>query len=111
MPSQKTVESVKKLCLTPPVNMDVELVQIPSILAKKCRSSVEYVTASVGALADLLHELLVLHAKFSKRQASEEKEYLVTELRNGIADVTQIIVAFKDFIGNSPSLKKHKRVN
>lgn len=111
MPSQKTVENVTKLCLNPPANMDAELVQMPSILARKCRSSVEYVTASVGALSDLLLELLTLHAKFSKRQATEENEYLITELRNGITDVTQIIVAFKDFIDSSPTLMKRKGAN
>ncbi len=51
---------------------------------------------------ELHSTLLVLHAKFSKRQATEENEYLITELRNGINDVKQIIDVFKDFIGNRP---------
>ena len=111
MPSKKIVESVTKLCLNPPVGMDVELVQVPSILAKKCRSSVEYISASIASLSELHRELLVLHAKYSKRQATEENEYLITELRNGINDVTQIIVAFKDFIVDTPSLTKREGTN
>lgn len=111
MPSQKTVESVIKLCLNPPVNMDDELVQVPSILAKKCRSSVDYVVASVSALSELRTTLLALHAKYAQRQNTELNEYYVTELRNGINDVTQIIVAFKDFIGNSLPMAKRERSN
>jgi len=111
LPSKKTVESVTKLCQNPPPDMEVDIVQVPSILAKKCRSNVDYVVASVGSLSELLKELLTLHAKYSKRQASGENEYLVTELRNGITDVTQIIIAFKDFIDKSPSLSKSEKTS
>ena len=78
--------------------MEDELVQVPSLLAKKCRSSVDNVVASVGALSELRDILLEFHAKYSKREITEMNEYYVTELRSGIDDVTQIIVAFKDFI-------------
>ena len=99
-PSQKTVESITRLCLHPPVGMDVELVQMPAILAKKCRSSIDYVVACASALADLRRALLTFHANISKRPATEDNEYCISELRHGIDDVTQIIVAFHDFIGN-----------
>jgi hypothetical protein len=105
MPSRENVESVTKLFTNPRSGMEDELVQIPSILAKKCRSSVDYVVASVSALSELRTTLLALHAKYSKRQNTEQNEYYVTELRSGIDDVTQIIVAFKDFIGSSLPMK------
>ncbi len=106
MPSKGTVENVTKICLNPPSGMDLELVQLPAILAKKCRKSVDYVVACVGALSELRGALLHLHVRFSKRKATEENEYCITQLRNGINDVTQIIVAFKDFIDKGASTSK-----
>jgi predicted phosphodiesterase len=111
MPSEKTVKSVIKLCQNPLPDMEVDIVQVPSILAKKCRSNVDYVVASVGSLFELLKNLLSLHAKYSKRQPTDENEYLVTELRNGITDINQIIVAFKDFIDKGSQAAESKKTN
>ncbi|MHB8149809.1 MAG: NACHT domain-containing protein [Desulfobulbia bacterium] len=97
-PSRKNVIRFAKLFKKPRIDMEDELVQVPSLLAKKCRSSVDNVVASVGALSELRDILLEFHAKYSKREITEMNEYYVTELRSGIDDVTQIIVAFKDFI-------------
>ncbi len=106
MPSRKTVETVIELCLNPPANLDLELVQVPSILARKCRNNVDYVVASVSALSDLRKALINLHGKYSQRQSTELNEYYVTELRSGINDITQIIEAFKDFIGSNVVVSK-----
>ena len=108
-PSQKTVDNISDLYKRPLIDMDEQLVQLPAILAKKCKSSVDYVVASVGALSGLRSVLLAQYTKYSKRQVTEDNEYCIAELRNGITEVTQIIVAFKDFIGagtpiNKPSL-------
>lgn len=105
-PSQKTVDNISDLFKRPLIDMDEQLVQLPAILAKKCKSSVDYVVASVGALSGLRSVLLVQYAKYSKRQVTEDNEYCIAELRNGIAEVTQIIVAFKDFIGTSTPVSK-----
>lgn len=99
-PSEKTIKKITKIFETSRPEFEQELVQIPSILAKNCRSSVDYVVASVSALSKLRVVLLELHCKYSKRMISENNEICVTELRSGIDDLTQIIVAFKDFIGD-----------
>lgn len=100
-PSQKTVDNISGLFKRPLIDMDEQLVQLPAILAKKCKSSVDYVVASVGALSGLRSVLLAQYSKYTKRQVTEDNEYCIAELRNGITEVTQIIVAFKDFIGGA----------
>ena len=107
MPSHRTVEQVIHLFKKPPFDMETELVQLPSILAMKCRKSVDYVVASVSALAELRNSLIGYHSSLLKRQNSEQNEFFVTELRSGINDLTQIIVAFKDFI-DCPKSKINK---
>lgn len=77
---------------------ELELVQIPSILARKCRQSVDSVIASVGVLPAFRDAAIRLHKKISERQSSPENEFRVTELRNGIEEITSIIVAFDEFI-------------
>jgi hypothetical protein len=77
---------------------ELELVQIPSILARKCRQSVDYVIASVGSLPAFREAAIRLHKKISERQPSAENEFRVTELRNGIEEITSIILAFDEFI-------------
>jgi len=109
IPSRQNIESLTKFFTFPLLDMEVELVQIPSILARKCRSSVDNVIASVSALSELLKTLIELHEKYSNRQINELNEYCVTELRNGIDDVTQIIVSFKDFIGISQRAAQQKK--
>jgi predicted phosphodiesterase len=97
-PCRKTVERISELFVRPPANLDVELVQVPALLARKCRSSVDYVVASVSALSELRGTLVETHARYAKRQDTELNEYYVTELRRGITDISEIVVAFKDFI-------------
>lgn len=106
LPSQKSVDDITNLFLRPPTGLEVELVQMPAILAKKCRSNVDYVVATVSSLDKLRTAILALYEKFSKRQATVENEYCITELRKGINEVTQIIVAFKDFISNGAPVSK-----
>ncbi|HEX7515665.1 MAG TPA: NACHT domain-containing protein [Chthoniobacterales bacterium] len=77
---------------------ELELVQVPSILARKCRQSVDYVIASVGSLSGLREAAIRLHKKISERQTTVENEFRVTELRSGIEEVTNIMVAFDEFI-------------
>jgi soluble cytochrome b562 len=102
MPSSRTVETVKGWFLHPPLglNLDVALVQVPSIVARQCRESVDYVMACVGALVDLRKAMVNYHKQISKKDLSDESEYNVTELRRGIDEVTRIIVAFDEFIQN-----------
>jgi hypothetical protein len=69
-----------------------------SILAKKCRQSVDYVIASVASLAGLRDSAIQLHTRIMERQASSDNEFRVTELRSGIDEITSIIVAFDEFI-------------
>lgn len=104
MPSRNTVDNIAALCRRPPIGLDVDLVQVPSIFATKCRRSVDYVVASVGALSTLHNVLLDLYAKHSRRSRSYDTEFCITELREGINDIKQIIVAFRDFIGDKVPL-------
>jgi hypothetical protein len=98
VPSATLVSRIKNLFDRQLPEFELELVQVPSILAKKCRQSVDYVIASVASLAELRDAAIRLHKRIAERQASTENEFRVTELRSGIEDVTSIIVAFDEFI-------------
>lgn len=104
LPSHKTVEIITEYFTRPLSGIEVELVQLPTIFTKKCRTNIDYVTACVGALPELRVALISYHEKLLKRAASYDNEFCVTELRSGIDDVTQIIVAFHDFIDSGQSL-------
>jgi hypothetical protein len=106
MPSRQTVENVTKLFTRPPIGMDYELAQVPSIIAKQCRQSVEYVVACIDALTQMRVAMTDHHKKLMRREPSDESELCVTELRRGIDDITQIIVAFNEFIENGKSTNK-----
>ena len=82
----------------PPVGVERALVQIPTTLAQKCRQSVESVVSCVEALGELRIVVVALHQKIGKRGSSEETEYAVSQLRSSIDELTQIIVAFEEFI-------------
>jgi hypothetical protein len=77
---------------------ELDLVQVPSILATKCRQSVDYVIASVPALPELRDAAIRLHKRIAQREATAENEFRVTELRNGIDEINNIIIAFEEFI-------------
>ncbi len=110
-PTRKNIEIIIKLFTNPRSDMEIELVKIPSILAKKCKSNIDYVITNVNALSELRNKLLDLHAKYSIKKVTEHNEYCVTELRSGIEDVTQIIVAFKDFISSNLPIEQDKKTN
>lgn len=82
----------------PPVGVERALVQVPTTLAQKCRESVESVVACVEALGELRTVVVALHQKIAKRPISEETEYAISQLRSSIDELTQIIVAFEEFI-------------
>ena len=105
LPSEITVKNMTNFYKNPPVEMDLELAQLPSILAQKCRKSIDYVVASVNGLTELRRVLFDYHAKLTNRKATEENEYCITQLRSGINEIAQIIITFKDFIQNGTAHK------
>jgi hypothetical protein len=98
IPSVHVVKRITEWLEKGAPEFELELVQLPGVLAKKCRQNVDYVIACVGSLADLRQSAIKLHKKVSARQSSSDNELKVTELRSGIEDVTSIIVAFNEFI-------------
>jgi hypothetical protein len=101
VPSLQTVATITELVEHPPIGMDRELAQVPAILARQCRQSVEYVVACVGALIELRVALVKFHKRVARNEPIEETEFCVTELRSGIDAITDIIVAFHEFIENA----------
>lgn len=98
LPSRSAVMEITELCLKMPFGMEVEISQIPSIVASKCRESVDSVVACISALPALKDSLLKCHANLMARPVSDTLEFCVTEIRNGITEINQIIVAFNEFI-------------
>jgi hypothetical protein len=97
-PSQTVAEFLTTLFKSPPVGLVAELPQSLAIFAKNCRQSVEHIMACVESLANLRAASMFLHERLSKREATADNEFTVTELRNGIYEVSQIIVTFEEFI-------------
>lgn len=98
MPSQHVVEFLTELFHAPPVKLMGGLVQSLSAFAKNCRQSVEFVMACVDSMSGLRTAATSLHQRLSKRDVTAENEALTTELRNGIFEISQIIVTFEEFI-------------
>jgi hypothetical protein len=111
MPTRQVVEFLTELFHSPPVakapgnrkpsppaTMTLELVQTLGIFAKNCRQSVEYVIACVDAMSGLKDSAVSLHQKLMKKTVTEDMEFMVSELRDGIHEVDQIIVTFNEFI-------------
>jgi hypothetical protein len=98
IPSANVVTKITRWIERPLPEFEAELVQIPSIVARKCRQNVDYVIACVGALANLREAAVKLHKKLAAREATGDNQFRVTTLRSGIEDVTSIIVAFEEFI-------------
>jgi len=98
IPSKKVVEEIRLLCMTPSVGIDNALVQMPGIFASKCKKSIEYVLACVPSLTPLREALIALHKKYSARAVSEDTELYITELRQGISEITLMLVTFNEFI-------------
>jgi hypothetical protein len=101
MPSIRTVEIITNYFRNPPIGLDADLVRVPAILARQCRQSIEYVIACVSALAELQRVMVEFHKSLLTKQITEASAYNVTELRQGIDDVTEIIVAFNEFIDSA----------
>jgi len=104
-PSQHVVMFLTKQFNSPPNKLFSELAQSLSSFAKNCRQSVEYVLACVEPMADLRASAISFHKKVSKREVTAENEFMTTELRDGIHEVSEIIVTFEEFINpGRPSL-------
>jgi hypothetical protein len=78
--------------------MIAELSETLGTFAENCRQSVEFVIACVDAMSALREVAISLHQRLSKREVTPDNELMITELRDGIYDATQIIVAFEEFI-------------
>lgn len=74
------------------------LVQIPGLVATKCKQNVDYVIDCAEELDSLMKVSLELYARISKRRSSDDTEYLVSQLRDGIDELQNLITAFHDFI-------------
>lgn len=81
------------------------MVQMPAILAKKCKTSIDYVIACVGSFGELRDTLVQLHQRYFKRPVSSDVEAYITEIRQGIEELTQMMVTFSEFIDSAGSFK------
>jgi hypothetical protein len=84
MPSDRTVAVIREWFLHPLIGFDSSLVRVPSIFARQCRESVDYVMACISSLVKLRKDMVAFHKKIAKRDLTDESEYNVTELRQGI---------------------------
>jgi hypothetical protein len=109
MPSKQVVEFLTELFRYPPPLIAKELVQSLGVFAKNCRQSVEYVMACVDSMAGLLKAAKAFHQNLSRRDITDDNEFLVTELRDGIQEVSQIIVTFEEFINPARPDTAHMR--
>jgi len=96
MPTERVVLELCKWYINPPVDMDMQLVQVVSIFARNIRRNIDYVFASVGALPEMRTAALSYHALLMKRTVTEQVELYVSELRSGISDLTEIMSAFDE---------------
>ena len=97
-PSRQVVEYLTELFTSPPVIMLAELAQSLGTFAENCRQSVECVMACVESMSPLRETAKSLHMRLSKREVTDDNEFMVTELRDGIYEISQIIVTFEEFI-------------
>lgn len=96
--TRNVIEDITSLYRKLPAGMEIELAEVPSIVAKKCRESVDSVVSCVAALPAYKDTLLSMHSSLAKHSPSTHLEFCITELRNGINEINQIINAFEDFI-------------
>jgi hypothetical protein len=97
-PTEPVVDFLVELFKNPPAAIVGDLVHTPGIFAKHCRQSVDYVIACVVSMARLKDGAVNLHQKLSKRPIISENELMISALRDGIHEVSQIIVTFEEFI-------------
>jgi transposase len=98
LPSPGNIRILKGFIDKNPLEMDSALVQMPSILANKCKESISNVEMSVTTLSEMLPSLYSLYEKLARRGASDRNEALITQLRTGITELTQLIVTFDEFL-------------
>ena len=98
IPSEKSVTQLTEWLTHLIGDYELELVQIPATLARKCRQSVDYIIACVRSLTAFEAACVNLHAKIAKRPISSDNEFKVSELRGGIQDISTILVAFHEYI-------------
>jgi hypothetical protein len=97
-PTPESLSFLTKMFPMQIVGLERALVQIPSAVAQKCKQNVEFVVECIEALSDMRNAALELYLRLAKRAVSDETEFFVTKLRAGIDELTQIIVAFDEFI-------------
>lgn len=98
LPSPGNIRILKAFIDKNPLEMDSALVHMPSILASKCKESISNVEMSVTALSEMLPSLYLLYEKLARREASDRNEALITQLRTGITELSQLIVTFDEFL-------------
>jgi calcineurin-like phosphoesterase family protein len=103
IPSGHVVEFLTKLFDSPPYKLVSDLAKSLGAFAKNCRQSVEYVMACVEPMSNLRVAAISLHKRISKREVTGENEFMTTELRDGIHEISEIIVTFEDFINGAHS--------
>jgi len=101
VPSQHAVEFITNLFKSPPQKLLTELSQSLGAFAKNCRQSVEYVMACVEPMSALLSAAISFHERISRRDISPDTEFMTTELRSGVQEISEIIVTFEEFINST----------
>lgn len=101
VPTKQVADYLTTLFTSPPPNMTLELVQTLEIFAANCRQSVEYVIACVEVMSALRDVATQFHRSITLRKIVPDKDLVVTELRQGIHGISQIILAFEEFIQRS----------
>jgi hypothetical protein len=98
IPSHDNIRILKEFIDKNPIGMDSALVQMPCVLAAKCKESIANVEMSVAALSELLPSLFSLYERLARREASGRNEALISKLRTGITELTQLILTFDEFL-------------
>jgi hypothetical protein len=104
-PSSGNIRILKEFIDKNPLEIDSALVQMPYVLAAKCKESVANVEMSVAVLSEMLPSLYSLYGKLAHREGSDRNEALITQLRTGITEITQLIVTFEEFLSVSRGAK------
>jgi len=103
VPTSQLVQSLTDMFTSPPVNLHTELILSLSSLAENCRQSVEHVMACVDSMSGLRMVAIEMHKSLSKRDVTSDNEFLVTELREGIHEISELIITFEEFIRRDQS--------
>jgi hypothetical protein len=96
MPSSTVVKDLVAILQRQGFGVEQQLAQVVASFAKNCRRNIEFVSACIDSLPLLRDAALELHRRFRVRPISEKVENLVTELRRGIEEVSEILMAFEE---------------